>query len=110
MDRARLQDLLADERRHLAVGDEMHFHIVVSTDNGDEWEVPRFVSSPPYRQRTLAEHDASDPLLLAKVGTFDVNVLACRRACPHSALGHFGWEDEQAEPYRWWDSHSWRVR
>ena len=79
MDLNRLQQLLAHERRHLADGGDTHFHIVVSTDNENEWEFPRFISSPPYRDMTSAERDSSDPRLVAKVGTFDVNVLECHR-------------------------------
>jgi hypothetical protein len=75
VDLTRLQQLLAEERGHLAEGRETHFHIVVSTDNENEWEFPRFTSSPPYRDKIAAEQDSKDPRLVAKVGTFDVNVL-----------------------------------
>jgi hypothetical protein len=72
VDLARLQGLLDDERQHLAVGEEAHFHIVVSTVNENEWDFPRFSSSPPYRERALAEQDARDPRFVAKAGTRDV--------------------------------------
>jgi len=104
---ARLEELLAEERRHLTVGADTHFHVVVSTDNENEWEFPRFISSPPYRDRSFAELDARDPRFVAKVGTFDVNIVECHRACPRSTLGRFGWEGEQAEPYHWWDGRRW---
>jgi len=107
VDRSRLQDLLAEERKHLALGEQSHCHIVVSTDNEFEFEFPRFSSSPPYRDRAFAEKDASDPRFLAKVGTFRVDVIECSRACPRSDLGRFGWEGEQEEPYHWWDGHGW---
>ena len=111
MNRARLEQMLADELRHLTVRSEVHFHIAVATDNENEWELPRFVSSPPYRQRGLAEQDARDPRLLTKVPTgFDVQVLECSRTCPRSALGHFGWKDEETGSFRWWDAMSWKVR
>ena len=107
MEGAQLESLLDKERQHLDVGEETHFHIVVSTDNENEWEFSTFTSSPPYRDRTFAESDARDPRLVAKVGTFQVDILECRRACPHSSLGRFGWEGEQAEPYHWWDGRGW---
>jgi len=107
VDLARLHQLLAEERGHLAEGHGTHFHIVVSTDNEDEWEFPRFMSSPPYRDKISAEQDSRDPRLVAKVGTFDVNVLECHRACPRSSLGRFGWEDDQPEPHHWWDGRGW---
>ena len=44
VDRARLQELLEDERRHLPGGGEPHNHVVVATDSEDVWENPRFVS------------------------------------------------------------------
>jgi hypothetical protein len=73
VDISRLKQLLAEERRHLAESGESHFHIVVSTDNVNEWEFPRFTSSPPYRDRPSALQDAKDPRFVAKVGTFDTN-------------------------------------
>ena len=97
-----LEALLAEERGHLPVADDSHFHIVVSTDNPDERTSP-FISSPPYRNRTFADQDARDPRFIADKGALDVNILECRRACPRSSLGRFGWEDEQPEPYHWWD-------
>ena len=107
MNLGRLRNLLDRERRHLAAGDDIHYHIVVSTDNENEWEFPRFSSSPPYRDLAHAQRDAKDPRFVAKVGTFDVNILDCRRACPRSSLGRFGWPDEKPEPYRWWDGRGW---
>src|SRR6266568_2765991 len=81
-------------RGHLAAQHEPHFHIAVWTDNENEWEVARFISSPPYRDRTLAESDAHGSDLLERVGSFNVDVVACDRACPRSGLGVFGYEDE----------------
>jgi hypothetical protein len=106
--RDQLEDCLAQERAHLSARGEPHFHITVSTDNENEWVNPRFLSSPPYRDRELAERDAKDPRLLALVNGFDVDVLDCSRACPRSGFGHFGWDDEQREPHRWWDGMRWR--
>jgi hypothetical protein len=111
LDRARIEQMLDKELRHLAVGPETHFHVAVATDNENEWDLPLFVSSPPYRQQALAEEDARDPRLLAKVPKgFNVEVVECRRTCPRSALGHFGWEDEEIGSFRWWDATSWKVR
>ena len=110
MDRTYLEGLLADETRHLEPG-VSHYHIVVATDNENEWDLPRFTSSPPYREQGLADHEAHDPRLLARVPkSFSVGVLECRRACPRSALGHFGWNDEDTEATRWWDLTSWKIR
>jgi hypothetical protein len=104
LDNARLQERLDEERRHLPVGHETHFHVAVSTDNENEWDLPRFISSPPYRHKTLAEQDANEHVR-PRVGTFDVNVLECNRACPHSSLGSFGWEVQEEETtYRWWNT------
>ena len=104
------QEMLDDELRHLAVGHETHFHVVVATDNEDEWDLPRLVMSPPYRESELAGRDARDPQLRAKVPKgFGIQVLECSRACPRSALGHFGWDDEEAGSFRWWDTTSWKV-
>ena len=103
MDREiRLQEWLATERGHLASGHEPHFHIVVWTDNENEWDTARFVSSPPYRQRNLAERDAQDPSLLAQAGSFNVDVVACDTACPRSGLGGFGYSDEDTGARPWW--------
>lgn len=111
MDRVRLEQMLDKELGHLAAGPETHFHVAVATDDESEWDVPLFVSSPPYRQHGLAEQDARDPRLLAKIPKgFDVQVLECSRACPRSSLGHFGWEAEEAISLRWWDATSWKVR
>ena len=111
MDRVRVEQMLDDKLGHLAVGTETHFHVVVATDDENEWDLPIFVSSPPYRRRDLAEQDARDPRLLAKVPkSFHIQALGCRRTCPRSALGHFGWEGEEAGSFRWWDATSWKVR
>jgi hypothetical protein len=111
VDRAHLERMLSDERRHLAPSTDTHFHVVVATDNENEWDLPRFVSSPPYRQRGLAEQDARDSRLLAKVPKgFDIQTLECTRICPRSGLGHFGWDGEEAGTFRWWDATSWKVR
>ena len=111
VDRVRLEQMLDDRLGHLAVGAETHFHVVVATDDENEWDLPVFVYSPPYRQHALAEEDARDPRLLAKVPKgFDIQVLECARICPRSGLGHFGWEDEEAGSFRWWDATSWKVR
>jgi len=107
VERARLDELLAQSLRHLPVGAEAHFHIVVSTDNEFEWDVERFVSSPPYRDLASAQIDARDSRLLTKVGSFNTDILECIRACPRSSLGQFGWGEEQPGAYRWWDSHRW---
>jgi len=97
-----LQDWLARERGHLAAGQEPHFHVVVWTDNENEWEIVRFLSSPPYRERNLAERDANDPSLLARTGSFNVDVVACDRACPRSGLGEFGYSNEEHGVRPWW--------
>jgi len=105
---AQLQEWLAKERGHLAAQHEPHFHIAVWTDNENEWEVARFISSPPYRDRTLAESDAHGSDLLERVGSFNVDVVACDRACPRSGLGVFGYEDEDHAAPPWWSS--WKPR
>jgi hypothetical protein len=99
---AQLQAWLAEERGHLATGHEPHFHVVVWTDNENEWEFAQFVSSPPYRKRSLAERDAHDPSLLARTGSFHVDVIECDRACPRSGLGQFGYSDEDHDARPWW--------
>jgi hypothetical protein len=98
---ARVNRLFDEDRQHLPVGDETHFHIVI-TSSEDDWEFPRILTSPPYRDRIHAEQDVSDPGFVAKFSVYDVRVLECRRVCPHSSLGRFGWPDEQPVPYRWW--------
>jgi hypothetical protein len=103
--------MLDDRLGHLAVGAEPHFHVVVATDDENEWDLPIFVSSPPYRRLELAGHDAVDPRLLAKVPkSFDIQILECKRTCPRSALGHYGWEDEETSVFPWWDATSWKIR
>jgi hypothetical protein len=105
-----LEALLGDETRHLEPGVK-HYHIVVATDDENEWDLARFTSSPPYRERDLADQEAHDPRLLAKVPkSFSVEVLECRRACPRSALGRFGWNHDDTEAVRWWDLTSWKIR
>ena len=109
MERTRLSELLEQELRHLPVSGEAHFHVVVATDKEDVWENPRFVASPPYKHHALAERDAGDPQLLEKVSRgYQIDVLDCRRACPRSSLGSFGWGGEQADPFHWWDVYRWR--
>ena len=103
MSNGRLDDRLAHELRHLPTGAERHFHIAVNTDDENEWDFARFMISPPYRQRTLAEADASDPSLIAKAGSFDIDILECDRTCPHSSLGRFGWETDEHVSRRWWE-------
>ena len=107
MSQRRLDDRLADVVRHLGTGAERHFRIAVSTDNENEWDFARFTISPPYRQRTLAEVDATDPSLIAKAGSFDIDILECDRACPHSSLGRFGWETDEHVSRRWWEGFRW---
>ena len=109
MDRLQLNHLLEHELEHFPTGAEPHFHVVVATDSEDVWENPRFVASPPYREKALAEEDAADSRLVGKVSPgYQIEILDCARACPRSSLGHFGWEDEQPEPFHWWDLQRWR--
>jgi len=98
---ARLQERLSQERSHLATGHDPHFHVVVWTDNENEWERVRFISSPPFREQALAEHDAGDPGLRENVDGLHIDVVACDRACPRSGLGHFGYEEEDKESPAW---------
>lgn len=63
------------------------------------------VSITFFKDMTLAEHDASDSQLLARIAKLNVDILECHRDCPHSSLGHFGWgTDEAGTTYRWWDT------
>jgi hypothetical protein len=107
VERARLHELLASKLEHLPSGGQAHFHIAVSTENEFEWDVSRFVSSPPYRALALAQADAGDSRFRDKVDGFDIDILECSRVCPHSGLGRFGWDDEQPG-YQWWDSYRWK--
>jgi hypothetical protein len=63
--------------------------------------------SPPYRDRGLAELDAKSPRLVKKANGFDIDILECRRACPRSHLGRFGWADDEDDVYRWWEGTRW---
>jgi hypothetical protein len=103
--RSRLQQLLEEKTRHLPTSDTAHYHIVVSADKEGDWDFPDIIPSPPYRDQDLAERDAHDPQLLARVTKLNLDVLECRRECPRSSLGQFGWEtDEAGGTYRWWDT------
>ena len=103
MERARLIELLEEKTRHLPLTDDAHFHVVVSADEEGDWDFPEIIPSPPYGDKSLAERDAHDPDLVARVRNLNVDVLECRRACPRSGLGDFGWEDgDNATAYRWW--------
>ncbi len=103
MEGARLIELLEEKTRHLPLTANAHFHVVVSAAEEGDWDFPEIIPSPPYRNTTLAERDAHDPDLVARVRNLNVDVLECRRACPHSGLGDFGWEDgDNATAYRWW--------
>ncbi len=101
MDAARLEKLFAADRAHLPLGAETHFHIVVTSGEKD-WEFPRILTSPPYRDSAHATHDANESQFVERFGPYEVAILECGRACPHSSLGGFGWPDDQPEPYRWW--------
>ena len=103
MERARLIELLEEKTRHLPLTDDAHFHVVVSADEEGDWDFPEIIPSPPYGDKSLAERDAHDPDLVARVRNLNVDVLEYRRACPRSGLGDFGWEDgDNATAYRWW--------
>jgi hypothetical protein len=40
-----------------------------------------------------------------RVGGFEIAILQCRRECPRSSLGRFGWDTDEGEmEYRWWDT------
>ena len=102
MDLKRVYELLALETRHLPSGADKHFHVALTT-NDNEWDRARFLLSPPYRDRKLAEVDAADSSLIEKVPGYQIDVVECDRRCPRSSRGIFGWGDETLEHGRWWD-------
>jgi hypothetical protein len=102
MELERLYELLEDATQHLPPGGEPHFHVALST-NDDEWDLARFLISPPYRDRNLAEADATDPTLKAKSRGYQIDVVKCDRQCPRSSRGIFGWGDETLDYGHWWD-------
>jgi len=102
MDIERVYEELAAQTQHLPLGTEKHFHVVLTTNN-NEWDRSRFLLSPPYRDKTLAQADAEDPSLVAKVPGYQIDVVECERQCPRSSRGIFGWGDETLDYGRWWD-------
>ena len=101
MDDDRVRQLFEDDRALLPIGEEVHFHIVV-TSSDEDFEFARIITSPPYRDRPHAAHEINDSRFDAAFRPYKVNILECRHTCPHSSLGSFGWQDDEPVPFRWW--------